>query len=59
MKYVAQWNYRSGLGVLSEGDIVEMSPEEAQRFNNDSPGVLVEEKLKPANRMQTKGKARE
>ena len=40
-EYIAQWRYRSNLGGFSEGDTVLCSPEEAEHFNRDSPGVLV------------------
>lgn len=39
--YKAQRRYRSGLGAFSEGDELQLEPEEAEWFNRDSPGVLV------------------
>ncbi len=40
-EYIAQWRYRSNLGGFFEGELVLCSPEEAEHFNRDSPGVLV------------------
>lgn len=39
-KYTVQWNYSSGLGSFSKGDVVELTEEDADAFNRDSPGVL-------------------
>lgn len=39
-QYQVQWNYRSSLGKLDEGQIVEATEGEAEAFNRDSPGVL-------------------
>ena len=40
MKYTVQWHYRSSLGVLVRGEVVDLEPEEAAAYNADSPGVL-------------------
>ena len=54
MRYIAQWSYWSslcakhGTGHLEAGTVLDLEPHVADDFNRDSPGVLVEQKAKPA-----------
>lgn len=58
MRYIAQWRYWSdycrqyGTGQLEAGTVVDLEPEIAAMFNNDSPGVLVEDKPAPARKAE-------
>lgn len=38
--YKVNHEYESSLGVLTEGTVVELTDEEAEAFNRDSPGVV-------------------
>lgn len=53
-RYKVAWDYRSSLGALDKGTIVDVSEVEADAFNRDSPGVLVPVKeAKPDVRAET------
>ena len=39
-EYQFQWRYFSSLGTGDEGDILQLTQEQADAFNRDSPGVL-------------------
>lgn len=38
--YRFNWRYSSGLGVGDKGDEIDLTTEEADLYNRDSPGVL-------------------
>lgn len=56
--YEVQWDYESSLGgPMFAGQIIRMFPEEAEAFNNDSPGVLVHTGVK--TKATPRGKTRQ
>lgn len=65
-KYAVQWRYSSGsFGPWAEGEVIDLSDEDAEIVNRDSPGVLVPEmeetkgkKLDSADRQVKKAQTR-